>query len=245
MMSRRPHLRWWRPSEKECGLSSVNGTAFDFPTTPNSTRVFLIRHGATAANERRPFVLQGCEIDGPLTANGVRQTASLTRFLAGVSLTAIYSSPMQRALQTVAEIAGTRSLPITTVEALRECHVGQWAGLSWDEIRQRDADHSARFLADPANEPHPGGESYLDLQTRVLPAFNDIVARHPGDNVLILAHNMVNRVLLASLLGLELRYARKIKQMNSCINILQHTAAGTEIVTMNSVWHLKEVDRVG
>ena len=220
-------------------------TAFDVPPALTDTRVFLVRHGATEANERRPFVLQGCEIDGPLTPIGLRQAASLTRFLTRVQLSAVYSSPMQRALQTVAEIAATRSLPITTVEALRECHVGRWAGLSWDEIRQRDAEQSARFLADPARERHPGGESYLDLQARVVPAFTEIITRHPGENILVLAHNMVNRVLLANVLEIDLRHARKIRQMNSCINILQQSAAGIEVITMNSVWHLEDRDQQG
>jgi broad specificity phosphatase PhoE len=172
----------------------------------------------------------------------MRQAAELTQFLAGVPLDAIYASPMLRARQTVAEIAQCRSLPINIVEALRECHVGQWAGMSWDEIRQRDADVSARFLADPAREQHPGGESYLDLQARVLPAFQDIVARHPGQNILILAHNMVNRILLATVLEIDLRHARKIRQLNCCINILQHSDSGTDVVTMNSIWHLQEKD---
>jgi len=207
------------------------------------TRVFLIRHGATEANQRRPFVLQGCEINGSLTECGQRQAGALTRFLADERLDAIYSSPMRRAIETVSEIAASRSLEITTIADLRECHVGRWAGLSWEEIRQQDADQCTRFLADPANERHPDGESYLDLQRRAVPALDKIMHDHPGQNVLILAHNLVNRVLLSHYLGLDLQHARKIRQTNCCINLLQHCEGSTEVVTMNSVWHLDDVDR--
>lgn len=219
-------------------MSSLISSPFDRPPAAPVCRVFLVRHGATEANQRRPFVLQGCEIDGPLTDHGRQQAAALTQCVGNIQLGAIYASPMQRAQETVAEIARSRSLEIHTVHDLRECHVGQWAGLSWNEIEQRDPQLCERFLADPARVQHPGGESYLDLQQRAQPAFNEIVSRHPGQNVLVLAHNMVNRVLLAGMLELDLRHARKIRQQNCCINILHHNSDITEVVTMNSVWHL-------
>lgn len=201
--------------------------------------MFLIRHGATEHNERRPFVLQGCEIDGPLTQVGRRQAAALTSALIQIKLAAVYSSPMTRALQTVAQIAATRSFEIRQIEALRECHVGNWAGLSWDQIRERDPEVVTQFLANPAVEKHPGGESYSDLQARVVPAFNNIVARHPGQNILIMAHNMVNRVLLATNLEMDLLHSRKIRQANCCINVLERTSDVTDVITINSVWHLE------
>lgn len=184
-------------------------------------------------------MLQGCEIDGPLTQVGQRQAAALTSALSDVQLSAIYSSPMTRALQTVSQIAASRSLDIHQVEALRECHVGSWAGLSWDQIRERDPDVVTRFLANPAIEKHPDGESYSDLQARVVPAFNDIAARHPGQNILIMAHNMVNRVLLTTMLEMDLRYSRKIRQVNCCINVLEQTSGLTDVITINSAWHLE------
>lgn len=227
------------PQKDNPELTSTR-SPFDQPPTTVLSRIFLVRHGATEHNIRRPFVLQGCEIDGPLTETGRRQAAALTNALSSVQLTAIYSSPMQRALETVGQIAAARSLDIQTVEALRECHVGRWAGLSWEQIREREPELVAKFLANPDIEKHPDGESYLDLQARVVPAFNAIVARHPGQNILIMAHNMVNRVLLATLLEMDLRHARKIRQTNCCVNVLQHSEAGTDITTINSIWHLEE-----
>lgn len=213
---------------------------FDQPPTAPLTRIFLIRHAATEHNIKRPFVLQGCEIDGPLNDTGRRQAAALTTALAGIQLTAIYSSPMQRARETVRQIAESRALDIQIVEGLRECHVGRWAGLSWEQIHEREPDVVARFLANPAMEKHPEGESYSDLQARVVPAFNQILSRHRGENILIMAHNMVNRVLLTTLLEMDLRHARKIRQTNCCINVLQHHDGMTDVSTINSIWHLDE-----
>lgn len=207
---------------------------------PTVTRLFLVRHGSTEANERRPFVLQGCEIDGPLTPIGHRQADELARFLDGVEFSAIYASPMLRALQTVARCAEPRGLNVVPMESLKECRVGRWQGLSWDQIREHDPAECERFLADPAREPHPDGESYLDLHARVVPAIDGILAAHPGQNVLVVAHNMVNRAYLAHLLGIDLRFARRIRQSNCCVNLIHRGSEFTDVVTVNSVWHLSE-----
>lgn len=211
------------------------------PPDPTVTRLFLVRHGSTDANERRPFVLQGCEIDGPLTVTGQRQATQLAEFLAAVEFSAIYASPMVRALQTAACCAEPRGLSVIPIDSLKECRVGRWQGLSWDQIRERDPVECERFLSDPASEPHPGGESYQNLLARVAPAIDGILAAHTGKNVLVVAHNMVNRAYLAHLLGIDLRFARRIRQTNCCVNIVHRGSEFTDVVTVNSVWHLADV----
>ena len=226
--------------DRELCLRLTSNLPLCLPPDPTVTRLFLVRHGSTEANERRPFVLQGCEIDGPLTVTGQRQAAQLAEFLAGVEFSAIYASPMFRALQTAARCAESRGLAVTPTDSLKECRVGRWQGLSWDQIRERDPVECERFLADPAREPHPGGESYQDLLARVAPAIDGILAAHPGKNVLVVAHNMVNRTYLAHLLGIDLRFARRIRQSNCCINIIHCGSEFTDVVTVNSVWHLTD-----
>ena len=211
------------------------------PPDPRVTRLFLVRHGSTEANERRPFVLQGSEIDGPLTETGQRQASQLAEFLAEVEFSAVYASPMLRALQTANHCAEPRGLPVTSVDALKECRVGSWQGLSWEQIRERDPAECEQFLLDPAREPHPGGESYQDLLARVAPALDEILAAHTGQNVLVVAHNMVNRSYLATLLGIELKLARRLRQSNCCVNIIHGGREFTDVLTVNSVWHLTDI----
>ncbi len=208
------------------------------PPTGNAARLYLARHGSTAANERRPFVLQGCEMNDPLTELGKRQASALADFLNHVDFTAIYSSPMHRALETAQQIASLRNLPVEQHDGLRECSVGRWEGLSWDQIREADSELCERFLANPADIPHPGGESFRELLARVLPAINEILSRHKNQNVLVVAHNLVNRVYIAHLLGIDLRFARRLRQANCCINVIHHSDDATEVVTLNSIWHL-------
>jgi broad specificity phosphatase PhoE len=221
----------------------------EFPSTPlkdappeGVTRLFLTRHGSTEANERKPFVLQGCEIDGPLTETGRQQSAAVGRALREFQIHAVYSSPLRRAVETATGIARHHGLPVETVPDLRECSVGQWEGQSWDSIRERDPDGYDSFFADPVTRPHPGGESYGDLLRRVGPAMRHILEINAGRNVVVVSHNMVNRAYLAEYVGIELRHARRLRQMNCCLNLLHHYQGVTELVTLNSVLHL---DRLG
>lgn len=218
-------------------------TATNLRTAPphDVTRLFLVRHGSTAANERLPFVLQGCEIDGPLTETGFRQAAALARHLKDFEIHAIYTSPLLRARQTAAAVAAGRAVDVVPVAELRECSVGRWEGMAWDVIKSQHRDEYDRFFADPVNTPHPGGESYRDVLERAAPAMNDILARHVGQNVVVVAHNMLNRVYLAEHVGIELKHARRLRQANCCINLLHHRAGKTELVTLNSVLHLDEI----
>jgi broad specificity phosphatase PhoE len=205
------------------------------------TRLFLIRHGSTPPNERRPFVLQGCEIDGSLTELGRRQSQQVGEFLSAFPLSAVYASSMKRAQETAAAIAERHRLTVVPRHELRECSVGRWEGKSWDEIRQIDPEGHDRFFANPVEMPHPGGESYGDVLRRVTPVFQELLERHVGETIAVVAHNMVNRVYLSGLVGLDLKHARKLRQHNCCVNYLQTWNGHTELVTLNSVLHLDEL----
>jgi broad specificity phosphatase PhoE len=219
----------------------MNTTNLRAAPPPDVTRLFLVRHGSTAANEQLPFVLQGCEIDGPLTETGLRQAAALARGLQDFEIHAIYSSPLLRARQTAGAIAEGRSLDVIPVHELRECSVGQWEGMAWEVIKSRQAAEYERFFADPVSTPHPGGESYGDVYRRAVPAIESILDRHRGQNVVIVAHNMLNRVYLAEHAGIDLKHARKLRQANCCINLLHYRDGKTELVSLNSVLHLDEI----
>ena len=211
------------------------------PPPPGVTRLFLARHGSTAANERQPFVLQGCEIDGPLTELGRRQSQALGRALREFDVHAVYASSLRRAMETAAAIADHHRLEVHAVHELRECSVGHWEGRDWESIQREDPDGYERFFADPVNTPHPGGESYGDVLRRARSALQEIFARHAGENVVVVGHNMLNRAFLAEFVGIDLKHARKLRQMNCCINLLHHHAGVTELVTLNSVLHLDEL----
>ncbi len=204
------------------------------------TQLILIRHGATAANERVPFMLQGNGLDLPLSAAGETQAQATAQVLSRWPLAHIYSSQMHRARQTAAAIAGPHELPVQSLENLHECNVGSWEGLDWQAIEHRFPEACRQFKNDPLRYPM-GGESYTDVFQRVQPVFADLWKRHAGKTFAVVAHNVVNRVYLAHALGGDLQHAPRIRQANGCVNLIRNRGGVMEVVTINSIMHLPEL----
>lgn len=198
------------------------------------TTLYLVRHGATEANERVPYILQGSGIDLPLSARGMRQAESLARFLAHRSIDAVYSSTMRRARQTAEAVAAAAGCDTAAIDALHECHVGAWEGMDWESIRREFSEAHARFQEDPATHPYLEGESYGDVFRRAWPVIDRLLSVHPGQRIVVVAHNVVNRVVAAHLLGLELRRAQTLRQSNCCVNVIRRLHGRTELLTYNS-----------
>ncbi|HSG69782.1 MAG TPA: histidine phosphatase family protein [Planctomycetaceae bacterium] len=212
------------------------------PTDSSSTYLFLIRHGATDANEQRPYILQGDSIDLSLSAEGVRQARAVGEFLASLPLSAIYSSNLKRAMETAREIARHHRLELETHPELREANVGQWEGLDWATIAARFPEQHAKFVEDPAMNPYFGGESYGDVHRRASAKVIELAQRHPGETIAVVAHNVVNRAILAPILGIDLKLAKDIQQVNTGVNLIKISAEKSKVVMLNALFHLEDVE---
>ena len=207
---------------------------------PDTCLALLIRHGATANNVCRPVKLQGCGSDAPLSPEGFRQAEETARFLASACLHAIYASPLLRAQQTALAITLPHGLAVQSTPVLTEVDVGQWEGRTWSEIERGWPDDHRRYMEDPGANPYLGGESFQQVQARVGPAMQEIFRAHLGQAIAVVTHNVVNRVLLAPLLGLPLKLARRIHLDNCGISLVRHRDGETKLITLNSVTHLSE-----
>lgn len=205
-----------------------------------TTYLYLIRHGATPANEQRPYILQGDGIDLGLSSAGQKQAADVAAFLSDFPIDHVYCSPMIRARETAAAIAAPHGKQPIPVDDLVECCVGMWEGLDWETIKQRDPEPARLFLENPADNPYFGGESYGDTLRRVRPVLDELLSKHRGESIVVVAHNVVNRVYLAALMGLEIRRAKDLRQQNACVNLITQDEQTTSLVTLNCVFHLSE-----
>ena len=204
----------------------------------NRTTLYLIRHGATASNERVPPILQGSGVDSPLSDSGRRQAEATGKLLAGFQLDAVFSSPMARAVSTADAIAAPHGLTVSTVAELHEIDVGQWEGMDWESISRQMPDAYHRFMEDSGANGYLGGESYQDVLDRVRPAFARLVHENSGRHIAVVAHKAVNRSLLASLLELEMRQAKELPQDNCCVNVITARGDSLKLETLNSSLHL-------
>jgi alpha-ribazole phosphatase len=159
----------------------------------------LARHGETAYNAQARY--QG-QTDLRLSRVGRRQAAALASRLAHEGIHAVYASDLRRASETAATIAAPHRLPVRGEPRLREMAFGAWEGLTHAEIGERDPQALAAWQADPLGSVPPGGESLTQMAARVRSAFDSIIALHPEQTVLLVAHGGPLRVLLCLALGL-------------------------------------------
>ena len=165
-----------------------------------TTSVYCIRHGETVWNASGRW--QGLA-PVPLSDTGLAQAERLARYLAEMKtgFDALYSSDLKRARQTAEALAAVLDLPIQADPRLREVDLGDWQGLTREEVEAWDPERYAAFRADWYHTPSPNGEARSQLKARVRAAFDDITARHPGQTVALVSHGGTLGMLIESLFG--------------------------------------------
>lgn len=160
------------------------------------TRVLLLRHAETSAPDR----FHGAESDVGLGDRGLRQAEAVARRLAVLRPGGLYSSGMRRAVETAGPIARACGLDVQIVPDLHERRMGSLSGRLRDDGWAIYDEARRRWASGDLDHTHPGGESYADIRRRVVPAFLEMAARSPAHTAVVVAHGVVIRVLLTSLL---------------------------------------------
>jgi broad specificity phosphatase PhoE len=156
--------------------------------------LILIRHGETDWNLEGRW--QG-QTDVPLNARGLRQAELLAEKLSGSGLTAVYSSDLTRARQTAEAVARSSGLDVQLEPRLREICQGDWEGKLISEIQRLEGDISQKRSENPLNFAAPGGETPLQVQSRVLAAAEAILQRHPDGVTAVVSHGYALAVIIA------------------------------------------------
>ncbi|MDB6075185.1 MAG: histidine phosphatase family protein [Verrucomicrobiaceae bacterium] len=182
------------------------------------TRIFLVRHGATALTAEDRFA---GATNVQLSDEGREQARRLAVRLSQESITAVYASPMDRTMETASILAGPHGLPIVARDGLREISHGHWEQLTRAEVEAKFPAEAAAWEEDPFTFAPDGGESGLQVTARSLPVLMDIVRTHPEGKVLIVSHKATIRLLLSSLLGFDpRRYRDNLDQNPAALNIV-------------------------
>lgn len=185
--------------------------------------VLLIRHGQTVFN--RSGVMQGRN-DSPLTAEGRQAMSALAQLLGREPRPArFYCSPLGRAVTSAGLIARALSLQVSEEEMLSEIDFGQASGLSLSAFEQEQPEAARLRAADRWNTPWPGGESYRDAHSRALSLVTRLGICRSEEDVWILGHQSMNRMLLAALLGVSGEVAMDVPQKNSQVIRVQEDTA--------------------
>ena len=206
-------------------------------TFAEPTRLFALRHGQTEWNAGQR--IQG-QLDVPLNAAGRWQAERLAQALADEPLHALYSSDLQRALQTAQALTAAAGHRVQTDAGLRERGFGRFEGHTWAEIEQRWPEEALRWRRrEPDFEPG-GGESLAGFYERSVAAVQRLLARHPGQTIAIVAHGGVLDCLYRAAFGLSLQAPRTWQLGNAAINRLLWTPERLTVVGWNDTGHLED-----
>lgn len=200
------------------------------------TRLYLIRHGEVVGHHEYRY---NGHTNVDITEEGMRQMERLSEFFSSLdptrnkNVSAIYSSDLIRSFKGAKVIGKALKIEPKKIEALRELHLGRWEGLTRAEAGERypeEADFSFKHLA--LNMKVKGGESIEELRRRVVPAIDDIIERHEGSAVCVVAHGGVNRVLLCDAMGLGHSSIFNIEQDYGCLNVIDYLEDGMRVVKL-------------
>jgi broad specificity phosphatase PhoE len=184
--------------------------------------LILVRHGETLHNVNR--ITQGWS-DSDLSDRGREQVQRVAERLKDMRPTALYSSPLGRAMSTARAIADATGLEIVPLDDLREMNYGRWEGRAFIDIREEDEEIYRRWIADE-DCPCPEGESHADVRRRMLRAFESVNSERP----ILVAHGTAIRIGAMALLNLPLMSALRFAQDNAAVNIF---------VSRGDQWFLK------
>lgn len=200
------------------------------------TRILAVRHGETAWN--RDTRIQG-HTDIELNEHGRWQAAQLAAALRDEPIHAVYASDLSRAFDTAQAVARLHGRAVQVHTGLRERCFGEFEGRTWAEL---EADWPAESVAWRKRVPDfapAGGESLLQLRARVVQAVTELAARHPGEQVLMVAHGGVLDILYREATRLELQAPRSWTLTNTAINRLLWSPEGLSLVGWADTGHLQ------
>ena len=240
----------WSPGASTAELLAMDAEAADVSAPPRAslvgwdaglgtpTTTLLLRHGQTAHTVEKKFSGSGGH-DPELSAEGERQVRAAAERLAGDGgVDVVLTSPLRRTRQTAQAVGDLLGLEVREVDGFRECAFGEWEGLTFDQVRSGWPDELGAWLGNPTVAP-PGGESFVDVQKRVLRARDQVLARYPRGSVLVVTHVTPVKVLVADALEASLSALYRMELSPATLTEVQWFESGqASLRRFNDAAHL-------
>jgi probable phosphomutase (TIGR03848 family) len=197
---------------------------------PKPTLVLFVRHGQTpTTGASLPGRARGLHLADEGTAQARRAAQRIGEL---TSVTAVYSSPMERTRETAAPIARALGVRVRRHHGLNEIDYGEWTGKKLAHLRKRNDWRKVQRY--PSGFRFPGGESFAEMQSRALDAVHELVGRHPGETIVAVSHADVIKALVASAMGTHLDLFQRIVVSPTSVTAILYTGGGPIVLTVNS-----------
>ena len=205
------------------------------------THLLIVRHAESALNEQNR--IQGHK-DSGLTLKGLHQARQLSKKIKKIRIDKIYSSDLGRAYSTTLEIVRHTRLPIIRDSLLREIHLGDWEGMTPEEVDRLYEKGYQKWLKKPSSIKIPKAESLKAFKKRVTECVKAIARANRGKTVLIVTHGGVITALLSEWLKADFDHLLLNLQIdNTSLTLVDETEKHVRLKTINDTSHLTEKDK--
>jgi broad specificity phosphatase PhoE len=201
------------------------------------TKIILVRHGQTEWNRVERF--RG-RVDVPLNEVGLAQAkATGCRVAEEWQPSAVYSSPLSRAVKTAEAIARHFNIAVQTHPGLIDLDFGQWQGFTPEEVRQRWPELAHAWYTTPHVVQFPDGENLDVVRERAMSTVKELSSLHSDQTIVLAAHTDINRIILLGIQGLGNERLWRLRQDNCAINVFEYDHGEYTLTSLNDTNHLR------
>jgi broad specificity phosphatase PhoE len=200
--------------------------------------LYFLRHGETQASQIGGY----CgTLDPDLSPEGYEMARDFAAAYKGLAWEAIFCSPLKRAVATAQPLCEAVGLTPHLREGLKEIAYGQWEGKTPEEVNRQFHDEYVRWLADPGWNAPTGGERGVDVARRSSMVLEEIERTQPSGNVLVVSHKATARIMLCSLLGIDVgRYRDRLSMPVAALSLVEMTDQGPLLRVLGDRTHLRK-----
>lgn len=201
------------------------------------THLLLIRHATN--DSQKEGILAGWTPCVHLNQEGQAQAKALAQRLAPIEIKAIYASPLERTMETAEIVATPHELPVVACDGLGEVRYGRWTGESLEKLRRRRLWRTVQFA--PSAMRFPGGESFQEMQMRIVTELEQLRARHPKQTIAIVSHADVIKAAVAHYIGIHLDLFQRLLVSPASLTVLALERPVSRLVCLNDTGHLPTI----
>lgn len=183
-----------------------------------SLKLYMLRHGETTFSINRGY----CgALDVELTESGQIMAQAFADEYKSVDWEAIYCSPMKRTVATATPLAEATGLTLEIRDGIRECNYGEWEGKTKGEVSEEFTANYYHWMTEPAWNAPEGGETAVEVRNRSMAVIAEIEEKYKHGNVLLVSHRTTLRVVLCSLMGIDLgRYRDRLDYPAASLSVV-------------------------
>jgi probable phosphoglycerate mutase len=190
---------------------------FEFQTKLG--QIIFLRHGQAKNNTDR--ILAGRTEGVPLTETGIKQAQDTAELLEHMNISAIYSSPIQRAKHTAEIVGQHNSIDVTIDDRLIELDMGKFTGMPYDKIFNSHGNVFMKFYNGELEIAHNGVETFSQVKDRILELIDEIIEKHPDENVVLGTHMDPIKAMLSTIVDLSSVNLFELIIANASLNIFR------------------------